>query len=198
MSFIDFRLSDEVSAGFQGGPEWSTREVPLRSGVSLFHPRWSMPRCRFVADYTLLGDAGREEVMGAFIVAMGRTHSFRFQDPNDFQVERSQFGVGDGSSTPLQLVKVYEFGPTASFARKIVLPIVSSVAVWEGDTPKVVTVDPLSGLVTPATPWANAALLYWSGEFDNEVQFGADYYPFTRVSTEVTQCTIDLVEKKRP
>lgn len=196
MTFINYRLNPRCSAGFQGGPEFSTREIELKSGISDFIARWSMPRFKFVADYLELVNAGTGgDIYNAFMAAGGRDASFRMKDWNDFQVEGQSLGTGDGTSTPIQLIKVYPFGPT-SRTRHIKLPL--NVVVTENGTPKTVTVDPLTGIVTPSGTWTNGAALAWTGQFDVRVRFGQDYYPFTRVAMKISQCTVDLVEDKRP
>ncbi|MBL0918045.1 MAG: DUF2460 domain-containing protein [Hydrogenophaga sp.] len=198
MTFIDHRLSEDVSAGFRGGPEWSTAEVALKSGVSDHFQRWSMPRHRYQADYLELVEAGLGEgIVNAFMAARGRLHSFRFRDHRDHKADNVLIGTGAGTSAPMQLVKLYTFGP-ATYARKIVLPIASTVTVTQNGSPKAVTVNASTGMVTPTSAWANSAEIRWSGEFDVEVRFGSDYYPFSMPIMRVTECAIDLVERKRP
>lgn len=198
MSFVNYRLDECVGLGFTGGPEWSTVEVPLKSGVSDFFQRWSMPRHRYVADYRELVTAGLGDgIVQAFMAVRGRKDSFRFKDHRDFTAQNVVFGTGDGTTDPIQLVKVYTFGP-ATYSRRIVLPIASTVVVTQNGTPKTVTVNEETGMVTPSTAWANGAELRWSGEFDVEVGFGSDYYPFSMPIMKITECTIDLVERKRP
>ncbi len=198
MSFIDFRLSDDVSVGFQGGPEWATVEVPLKSGVSDFFRRWSMPRHKYVADFReIVKTGGGDGIVHAFMAAHGREKTFRFKDHRDYVAHAELMGAGDGTTDPMQLVKTYTFGP-ASYVRRIVLPIAGTVVVTENGSPKAVTVDAVNGLVTPGSAWANGAEIRWSGEFDVEVRFGSDYYPFSMPSSRVTDCSIDLVERKRP
>src|SRR5688572_8345344 len=110
MSFIDARLLDCVSPGFSGGPMWSTRITPLASGNETRNAEWSMAHHKFTADYVLLDPRDQNEVLHAFWVARGMTHSFRFKDWNDFKLTAQSLGTGDGGSTARQLVKTYTFG----------------------------------------------------------------------------------------
>lgn len=198
MTFINTRLDPKISVGFVGGPEWSTAQLDLKSGVANFYQRWSMPRHRYQGDYTQLVAQGLGEgIVQAFMVARGRARRFRFKDHRDFRVSNQIFGTGNGTSNPIQLFKRYTFG-TEHYDRRIVLPVGSTIVVTENDVPKAVTVNENGGTVTPVTPWTNAAVLRWTGEFDVEVYFGSDYYPFNFTTKTITQCTIDLVEYKRP
>lgn len=194
MSFINHRLDLGAQPGFQGGPEWNTVETPLKSGISLFTPRWSMPRFKYVAEYTKLDKNGQFQVYNAFVVARGRASSFRYRDRNDFFASDVLIGIGEGNSNPIQLVKIYSFGGT-EYSRKISLPVAGTVVVKEAGVEKEVSVGE-TGLVTPSSPWSVGAEITASFQFDTKVRFGADYYPFVRVSANIVQCTIDLVEEK--
>lgn len=193
MSFIDHRLSKNVEAGFSGGPEWSTLVVQMASGMERRNAQWSMPHFKFSADYTILNPREQNEILAGFMAARGQLHCFRFKDWNDFKAEGMEIGVGDGASDPLQLLKHYEFGPTA-YSRIITLPVSGTVKVYENGSPKTVTVDYQTGEVTPSTPWTNAAVITADFEFDVKVRFGADHYAFTQHAKSVSQVSIDLVE----
>lgn len=193
MSFIDFRLSDRVSAGFQGGPEWSTSIAELRSGREVRNGGWAMPRHKFSADYVQLEDEERQVVKDAFWSAMGRLYAFRVKDWGDFKAVNEPIGDGDGLATPLQLTKGYTFGPQ-QFVRRITKPIASTVVVKAGAAVVGVTVNAATGMVTPLAPWPLGAPITASFQFDVPVRFGSDHYNFTLPDRRITAVSIDLVE----
>lgn len=191
MAFIDTRLNSRYRYGFTGGPGWNTLEFKLMSGRSRRSKGWAMPHHRYTADYATFNEAEKNEMLHAFMVAGGSFSAFRFKDWNDWQATNEPLGIGDGTSAPVQLVKTYTFGPT-TFTRTITLPL--NAVVYENGVPKAVTVDPLTGLVTPTTPWTLGATLSADFEFDVRVTFGADFNPFTSAASDVRECTVDLVE----
>lgn len=192
MAFIDARLNKRYGYGFQGGPQWNTISNPLRSGRERRMKAWSMPKYRFTANYATFSDAEKEELLGAFMAAAGSFASFRFRDWNDFKAIDQIIGVGDGTSTPMQLVRNYFFG-SAVMTRPITLPL-NPVVLDDDDQVIDVTVDPLTGIATPATNWPNGKVLRWNGKFDTRVHFASDFNPFTSQSPDIRTCTVELEE----
>lgn len=193
MTFYDYRLSQRVEAGFSGGPEWNTLVVPMASGAERRRANWAMPHHRFTADYAILDPRQKNEILAAFWAMRGQLHSMRFKDWNDYRLIDEVIGVGAGTNAPMQLIKTYTFGP-ASYVRAIRLPLAATLLVTSNGTPKAVTVDPLTGLVTPTTAWTNGAQIRARCEFDVRVRFGKDHYPFTQQASNFSTCTIDLME----
>lgn len=191
MSFIDTRFSHRVLSGFSGGPRWNTLRKELMSGRNRRKKLWAMPRFEFIADYAAFTQAEQEEIYNAFIVAGGSFSAFRFKDWNDYRAQSESLGTGDGTSDPIQLVKTYVFG-AAEYVRDITLPL-NAVVTADG-TPITVTVDPLTGLATPAAPWPVGQALAWSGQFDVRVTFAEDFNPFTAITTNLSECRVSLIE----
>jgi uncharacterized protein (TIGR02217 family) len=194
MTFIDQRLLDCVSPGFSGGPMWNTRITPLASGNETRNAEWSMPHHKYTADYVVLEPRDQNEVLHAFWVARGSTHSFRFKDWNDFKIIDETMAVGDGTGAARQAVKTYTFGPS-TYTRTVTL--LSSVTVTANGSPLAVTFDDETGLITPVSVWPNGQTIVLEAEFDVKVRFGADYYPFTQPHRSAALCTVDLVESLR-
>lgn len=193
MTFIDQRLSKSVEAGFTGGPEWKTLIVPMSSGREARRGQWSMPHFKFSADYTVLNPREQNDILAAFMAARGQLHSFRFKDWNDFKAAKQVLGVGNGTSSPMQLVKHYEFGPS-SYTRVIELPIAVSVAVQANGVPVSVSIDEDTGQVTPMASWPSGQSITADFEFDVRVRFAADHFPFTQHAKSVSHVSIDLLE----
>lgn len=195
MSFVDQRLSQCVELGFSGGPMWNTLVVAMAGGAESRNAEWSMPHYRYTADYTVLDPADQNEILSAFICLHGQRDSMRFKDWGDYQLDAEPLGTGDGTSAPRQIRKYYAFG-SSTFARDILLPV--SIVVEANGSPIAVTVDEETGMVTPASPWPNGQVITVSGEFDVRVRFGADFYPFTMPTRNISQVSVDLVEAITP
>lgn len=193
MSFIDTRLNNRFTFGFTGGAAWNTIKFELLSGRNRRKKGWAMPHHKYTADYATLSEVEKNALLHAFMVSGGSFSAFRFKDLNDHTVTQAEglLGVGDGTSAPVQLTKTYAFGPT-TFTRAITLPL--NAIVYENGVAKACTVDPLTGMATPTTPWTLGATRTWSGEFDVRVTFGADFNPFTSAASDVRECTVELVE----
>jgi uncharacterized protein (TIGR02217 family) len=197
MTFIDTRLSSCVGINFSGGPEWSTLAREMANGIGLYRGNWAMPHHRYTADYTLFKPEEQNEILAAFIACRGRVHSFRFKDWNDYQANDQAMEAGDGTSDPRQLTKAYTFG-TQTYVRTILLPLVSTVVITANGAPISVTVDPLTGMVTPDATWPSGQVIRSSFEFDVRVRFGADFIPFDREGRTIARVTVPLVEAFTP
>lgn len=196
--FHNTRLSKRVALGFQGGPSWFTTEVPNAGGLNAFYANWASPHYKFVADYSVLNPADRNEIQDCFMVMRGRRDSFRFKNHLDYVATNQALGTGDNTATPRQLKKYYSFG-SSSVGVDIILPIADTLVVTANGTPFAVTVDDETGLVAPAVGnWPNGQVLLASFEFDIRVRFGQDYYPFTLPIKQLAQVSIDLVEALTP
>ncbi|MCI2243283.1 DUF2460 domain-containing protein [Xanthomonas sp. PPL568] len=200
MDYIDARLSDLVAFGFSGGPEWSTRIVPLNNGQEQRNAQWLYPKSRFKAQYLNLLEAAKDEIQAAFNAARGRLYSFRFRDWNDFLARGERIYPIAGTRDPVQLIKSYTMG-AATTIRKIQAPVAETVTVRDHVAGVVAgTLDASLGLFTPAAAWGSTPYT-WSGEFDLWVRFDSDYNPFTinnRSGDEfVSTADIELVEVRR-
>lgn len=197
MSFVDVRLSKCVALGFSGGPMWNTLVTSMTNGMESRNAQWSMPHYKYTADYNVLKPAERNEIATAFLAVRGQKDSFRFKDWFDYSAADASLGVGDNTSTPRQLVKDYTFG-SATYSRRILLPIASTLVVKANGSPIAVTVDDETGMVTPSAPWPNGQVITSSFEFDVRVRFASDYYPFSMPIKTLAQVSVDLVEALTP
>lgn len=194
MAFIDHRINDRYKLGFSGGPEWNTRRTPMDNGRVLKNRQWLYPLGKWTTDYSLLSAVEQETLRAAFWVCAGGFADFRFRDWSDFKAVHQLIGMGDGTATPLQLVRNYVFGP-ASFVRPINLPL-NVVVTDEDDAIVPVTVNPLTGMVTPVGTWPTGKALYWDGEFDVRACFDQDYNPLTWESSRHATCQVTIIESR--
>ncbi|KOR44274.1 hypothetical protein ADT25_10990 [Xanthomonas oryzae] len=200
MTYIDARLSDLVAFGFSGGPEWSTRIVPLENGQEQRNGQWRYPRYRFKAQYLNFREEARNDILAAFNAARGRLYAFRFKDYNDFIARAERVYPTAGTRDAVQLIKTYPLGPVST-PRKIQAPVAGAATVYDHlANPVPGTLDTSVGLFVPATAWGNGPYT-WSGEFDVWVRFDSDYNAFTignRSGDEyVATAEIELLEVRR-
>lgn len=176
MSFIEERLLDCVAYGTEFGPTWSTRKIPLQSGVVRRNPRRSRPLYVATLLYQNLKPENYEDVIAAFNACMGGVFSFRMKDWSDFSaVDALLPVVGTGAEQDVQLYKPYEFGGQVVY-RDIRKPVSGSVTMTANGSPVAAAVDYTTGI---ATLTAGAGeLLRWSGEFDVPMMFRDDELPF--------------------
>lgn len=194
MSFLDERLSDCVTYGFSGGPEWSTVIVSMDNGREQRNGQWLYPRHRYNAPYMNFDREAQQELLAAFHVMRGQLHACRFRDWNDYQSENEALAPAIGTSTPVQLVKTYSFGGQST-ARLIQAPVAGAVVSRNG-VPVAGTLDANTGLFTPSAPWV-AGTFTWSGEFDVWVRFASDFNAFTIGNLDAHTADVELVEVRR-
>jgi uncharacterized protein (TIGR02217 family) len=184
-----------LSYGATGGPVYSTDLVQRSSGLEQRNANWRQPRCQWDVGSQHRTQAEVDELVQFFhAVAQGMTHVFRFRDfPDD--TFSNPIGVGDGSTTTFQLVKVYTYGAQQT-TRTIVKPMagdlhlyVAGVAVEEYDP------DFTTGLVTFWAPPAAGAEVSASGNFEVPTRFNQNVLPLTRVALNAYSLErVELVE----
>lgn len=196
MPFIDARINQDKEFGFVGGPEFNTEKRRLKSGHTKRRRIWDYPIHRFTADYATFDADERDLFLNFFMVAAGSWAAFRFRDKNDYRAIDQPIGLGDGTSNPLQLVRVYQIpGVGMSLTRPINLPL-NPVITNSLDEVIPATVDLLTGLATPTSPWPMDAVLKWNGEFDVRVCLAADFNPLNRIEGDIDEVMIELEEDR--
>lgn len=197
MAFIEDRLLECIAYGFNFGPQRSTRIQQLRSGQESRNANWPVSRWRGSASYLNITPDKYEEVLGAFEVADGMAHGFRFRNPLDFEVTGQSLGNAPSGSTPVQLIRTYaSFGGTSK-QRTIKKPVAGTVTVYQAGIAKAGSIDTTTGLFTPNTAWTEGFALTADFEFDLPVRFDQDWLPFSydnfrAVNGEITICEIYL------
>ena len=181
-----------LAYGATGGPAYSTDLVQRSSGLEQRNANWSQPRCQWDVGSQQRTQAEVDELVQFFhAVAQGMTNAFRFRDFTD-DAFANPLGVGDGSTTTFQLVKVYTYGAQQT-TRRIVKPMagglhlyVAGVAVEEYDP------DFTTGLVTFWTPPDVGAEVSASGFYEVPTRFNQNVLPITRVA--LNAYSLDRVE----
>jgi len=180
--FHDVRFPLDIAFDSEGGPVRATEIVELASGRETRNARRALSRRRWNAGTGVKTLDQLETLVAFFEARMGPLHSFRWRDPADWLSSKPSaspgptdqpLGTGDGSATVFQLTKRYESGP-AAYDRPITKPVAGSVRLAVGGSeaaPAEFSVDPLSGLVTFASPPVDGAALTAGFAFDVPVRF---------------------------
>ena len=156
--------------GWQGGPSIDVLIKRLVSGREKRKPQSFVRLHSYVLPFQNVTDMDYlNYVKSAFMALGGPTDSFLVKDYSDFLAVNEPLGLAPAGSTPVQLLRTYSFG-AASHSRTITKPLAGAVISQNG-TPKAGTLDTLTGLFTPTTPWTPAAVLAWDGEFRVPVRF---------------------------
>ena len=193
MTFLDFRLSTRVEAGFTVAPMHKTRVSSLVNGNEKRNAQWSGSKRRYTSAYAAFTRAERAELLAAVEATDGQVYPFRFKDWNDFSATDQPLGVAPSASTPIQLVKTYTFGPRTK-TRTITKPVAPTVVVYQNGVVKAGTTAGLTGLFTPTTPWTAAAVITADFEFDVPVRFATDEIEFVLPHKEISTVNCELVE----
>lgn len=199
MAFYAIEIEECPGFGFQGGPEFSTNVQSLASGAEKRNADWAVCRHRYTAPFNNITDEAYLAIKTVFLLTRGKTHSFLYKDPVDYQAENEQFGTGDGSTKTFQLKKISTVsGTSAIYERSITKPSGTIVIKSNGSVVSP-SIDIYTGIVTFAVAPANGAVLTWSGEFRVQVRFDTDSLPFSLASVFRTggfaqNGSIDLVE----
>ncbi len=123
VSFVNFKLPEDIERGVIGGPQFQTTIFPLDSGLEQRNTDWVAPRGQWDAGYGLLKkfeaggsvDLDLEALVNIFYVMEGMSSSFMFKDWSDFEIgyENSlsitaqTIALGDDATTVFQLFKQY-------------------------------------------------------------------------------------------
>jgi len=185
MAFPTYRLPPEVEQGMTGGPTYQNVIQESVSGVEQRVRVWAKCRGEWDIAYKIL-DAGDSSGTFRAVVAMFRAHfgdlyPFPFKDWGDYQLDET-IGVGDGSDTTFQIVKVYDPSqillgtPGArTYVREIYLPRAGLVVKVNGVVQALGTHYSVSstGLITFVTAPPVGQAITVTGEFDTPCRFGS-------------------------
>jgi uncharacterized protein (TIGR02217 family) len=200
MSFVETpSLPDSIALEAEGGPMFSTTVVQLRSGHTQANEEWAYPLHAYMISLENKEDAFVQDLFAFFYaVAKGRLNRFRMRDwaPGQSTSVNAQIGVGNGSATAFQLLKIYTIG-SSTFSRIISKPVIGSVTCAFNGTPTTAfTVDTTTGIVTSAP--GSGVVITASCTFDVPVQFMTDKMPLRSVQgpTAYTWPSIQLMETR--
>lgn len=170
MAFYPEEIDVCPAFGWQGGPSIDVLIKRLVSGREKRKPQSYVRLHSYILPYQNITDINYlEYIKSAFMALGGPTDSFLVKDYGDFLAVDQPLGISPAGSEPVQLLRKYEFG-AASYTRDITKPLAGAV-ISENGIPKAGTLNTLTGMFTPTSPWTPAAVLTWDGEFRVPVRF---------------------------
>jgi uncharacterized protein (TIGR02217 family) len=191
MAFHPVRFPLDIALGAHGGPQRQTDIVTLSSGAEERNSRWASSRRSYNAAYGVKSRADMQAVLAFFEERRGRFHSFLWRDGLDFSSNGGSgvptptdqaIGTGDGTRMVFQLTKQYgaSFDP---YFRNISKPVAGSVRVTVAGSELGIgfSADPLTGVLSFASPPASDAPITAGFLFDVPVRFDTD-----RLDVELT------------
>lgn len=158
MSFIETpRFPEAISQGSEGGTNYSTDVVTVKSGFEARNINWTEARRNYEASFGVRDEEQLFQVLEYFHAMFGRANTFRFKDWGDYNSTRPDLtisatdqtiGTGDGVATAYQLIKSYTQGLTTQ--RDIKKPVVDSVlmSIDDVELTEGFSVDTTTGIVT--------------------------------------------------
>jgi len=85
--------------------KWNTEIQKSASGRRKTLSRWSYPEYELNCSYTCLNPAEIDYVAGFFAKMRGQAGTFLWKDDQDYKIENSLIGIGDGFTTGFQLLR---------------------------------------------------------------------------------------------
>ncbi len=198
--FEDTYLPEKILRyGFRSAPRTSTRITQVKSGHERRNKNWLHPLHKFTSPDAIECHEDLEDIKDAWMALGGPFVTFPFRDPLDFASCRLDapnevpltgptdqvIGVADGATTDFQLIKTYTFG-SKSYARRITLPIVSSVEIYMNALDPTTAhptlpggpyswgIDRLTGIITADHAVTNGVVITAGFLFDVPARFESD------------------------
>ena len=200
-SFIEQRLSEDVSYGAKGGPKFKTEVFTAASGAEQRNVNWAEARCEYDISFGIRDKADMDEVLAFFYNVRGKGTGFRFKDWTDFELVNEKIGTGDGTKTEFQAIKTYDNGSAQPYVRRIRKVANTNISgVTVGGVLKVentdFTVDKNTGIFTFSVAPANGEdVVIGSMEFDVPVRFDIDKLDIVAEAFQIESIpSIKLVE----
>lgn len=175
MAFHDIRFPDDISYGAQGGPEFSTTVVTVKSGQESRNQNWSQSRVKWDVSTAIKDKTDMQALLSFFRAREGRAHAFRFKDWTDFEAVAQNIGTGNGAITTFQLTKLYNDGLIQT-TRKITRPVINTTRIFLNGVEQFSgwTVNTSTGVVTFTTAPAGGVVVTATFEFDLPARFDVD------------------------
>lgn len=189
MTFYAAEIDACPAYGWQGGPSIEVLIKRLRSRrekrdrqTDWFQHSYILPFQNIESQEYL------DYIKSAFMALGGPTDSFLVKDWGDFQAFQEPLGVAPSGSTPVQLLKTYDFQGLVYYSRQITKPLqiwvnpdesIGTFLLRSNGVTKPGTLNTLTGLFTPTDPWTPGQELDWTGEFRVPCRFDQFSLPST-------------------
>lgn len=175
MTFHEVKIPETISYGVSGGVGFKTDIVENFAGFEQRNISWSQIKGRWTISYNTRNKSDLGILNDFFIARRGKAYGFRFKDWSDYQAINQSIGVGNGTTTTFQLIKIY--GDVASsYIRDIKKPVSGTVKIYFNGTLQVsgYTVSHTTGIITFATAPTSGVVITADFEFDVPVRFDTD------------------------
>lgn len=177
-AFHEVQFPPDISYGVTGGPEYSTDVVITGSGFEQRNINWSQARCKYQAAHGVKNENQMKRLLAFFRARRGKAYGFRFKDWLDYTGTGEIIGVGDGTMTTFQLIKIYTDDAGYTEVRKIRKPVAGTVKVYVDNVRQAtLSVNVTTGIVTFTTAPSQGAVITADYEFDVPVRFDTDHCP---------------------
>jgi len=195
------RFPTDISYGSQGGPQFMTSIVQLKSGEEQRYQEWTYPLELWNVAYGVKTKALLTSLHSFFMARRGMARGFRFKNHDDFEADSQTLGVGDASTAGFQLVKVYEPSGPAPLTRKITKPVSGTVDVYLDAVLQTITtdytIDTTTGIVTFNAPPGSGEVVTASFDFDIPARFDTDHFSLELSNYEARSVAIPVRELRR-
>lgn len=175
--------------GWEGGPEFNTTIVQLRSGRERRNATWAQPRFYFSLPFQNIKDRDRyAAIYQMFMNRRGKLGVFLYRHPLIYQAQQEEFAVAEAGQTEFQLGK-WSIIEGVSFYHQVDA-LYSPELDGSASDPTITirvngspagahVVDRDTGIVTFDTPMTGGEILDWTGEFSFWVRFDNDRLGFS-------------------
>lgn len=192
MGRLNAVLDKEVDYGFTGGVRYKTNIGEYPNRLEDRDSQWMYGKHEFSATLGLIPNEQREAIISTFHVCKGRKHSFLFKDHNDFKIIDQDILVLSGTSDPIQLYKVYEFGQ--GYTIRPIQALKFCVLKDENGDNVPGSWDLLTGIFTPENVWTTGQYYIESAEFYVWVRFDDDFNDMTISNWSDNTAKLKLIE----
>lgn len=188
-AFREVRLPSYLALGSTFGMDTATELVPFSSGHEARTVLWPQHRHRGELRYVHRTIAEMQALDAFFKVSRGRAMGWRLKHHVDYTATQQFVGIGNGTTSTYQLLKIYDSGLQADqYVRLITKPVgigypigndYDSVRLYLDGTllESGYAIDYATGAVLLAAPLGVDVALTASFEFDVPTRFGRDYLP---------------------
>jgi uncharacterized protein (TIGR02217 family) len=173
--FHEVQFPPKIAYGASGGAEFNTSITTTFAGFEQRNINWLKSRGRWDVSTGLKNQADMAALQAFFRARYGKAYGFRFKDWSDYQGVAQNLGLGNGSQTTFQLVKLYSSGGY-SYSREIKKPVSSTVKIYLNSILQSsgFSIDHTTGIVSFAAAPGAGVIVSADFEFDTPARFDTD------------------------
>jgi uncharacterized protein (TIGR02217 family) len=175
MTFHEVTIPETISYGVSGGVGFKTDIIENFAGFEQRNISWSQIKGRWTISYNTRNKSDLAILNAFFIARRGKAYGFRFKDWSDYQAINASIGIGNGTATTFQLIKIYS-DTASSYVRSIKKPVSGTVKIYLNGTLQSsgYSVNYTTGIITFITAPSSGVVITADFEFDVPVRFDTD------------------------